>query len=751
MERNKELDDILTLLTERKLGLAIEHLETFFYKYPELGHADVLDGIKSDYMLMADYWAGGYRDPQLGEIYGRLTLRMYCLVSNMMLRYGVTHVPYFSSLSRAVATNGRDRTPAAVQADLEEFVSDVALLDLEPEHVKGEKKAVLYARHQSLMSDLFNWILLSEQWSEDLAGIYEEMLLSPTVDVNDQALIVSAVSLSAMNVFDANKIALLIGVYRRSIDEKVRQRALVGWVLALGKGACDLFPELKTTVEELLGSESVCAELSELQMQLLLCMSAENDNRTIQKEIMPDLLKHNNFNITRNGIEERDEDPMQDILNPEEAESNMEKVEKSFRRMIDMQKAGSDIYFGGFSQMKRFPFFDNISNWFVPFYAEHPAVAPICDSKKNGKLVQTIIASGPFCDSDKYSFVLAFSQVIDRIPQSMREMIGSGEVTGISHVMDIDKQSAAYIRRIYLQDIYRFFRLYPSRSYFYNPFDYRKGERWSADYVFFANDIFKDTPLAKKNGEIVTFLMKRGMYAEAAEVLCCYADEDKDYQYYMLCGNVLRHEREMISREFMAGETASECFRKAMECMPGDERALMGFARACFYEGNYTEACAAYEKLIAATPEKKSFLIGYSVCLVNLERYDETLKVLYKLDYEYPEDETVKRILARALVGAGKYEQAENMYLKLSDADKTEPDDYVNHGFCKWFAGKHREAARLFARYLKSKYKNSTADYYRERAEKDIIESEKGFITSHGIGDIDIQLMSDLISVEILR
>ena len=68
MERNKELEDILELLAGQRLGLAIEYLESFFCKYPELGFADVFDGIKNDYRLMADYWAGGYRDPQLDGI-----------------------------------------------------------------------------------------------------------------------------------------------------------------------------------------------------------------------------------------------------------------------------------------------------------------------------------------------------------------------------------------------------------------------------------------------------------------------------------------------------------------------------------------------------------------------------------------------------------------------------------------------------------------------------------------------------------
>ena len=63
---------------------------------------------------------------------------------------------------------------------------------------------------------------------------------------------------------------------------------------------------------------------------------------------------------------------MEDILHPGASEERMEKLEATYRRMMDMQKQGADIYFGGFSQMKRFPFFYDISNWLVPFYIQHP-------------------------------------------------------------------------------------------------------------------------------------------------------------------------------------------------------------------------------------------------------------------------------------------------------------------------------------------------------------------------------------------
>lgn len=126
--------------------------------------------------------------------------------------------------------------------------------------------------------------------------------------------------------------------------------------------------------------------------------------------------------------------------------------------MMNMQKAGSDIYFGGFSQMKRFPFFYHAANWFCPFYLEHPEISSTVDKLKDTPLLTNILNNGPFCDSDKYSFTLAVASVISHIPANMREMFNTKEALGQT-VSDEDQRQPAYIRRMILQDMYRFFRL----------------------------------------------------------------------------------------------------------------------------------------------------------------------------------------------------------------------------------------------------------------------------------------------------
>ena len=723
MTENEALKRVGKKLLERRLGEAIGEMESFLSSYPHQTNADRLFAIKTDYQLMTDSWRRGFKDSQLGNLYDNLLQRMYRLYANTALAHTIGHSSFLSSVYMRVRLVARDWSPQVIKEELEAFVSDTALLELEPEHTRKTRSAEIHRRHKQSMSELFDYLWTSEQWTDGRSAAMEEVLVSPTIDLNDQQLIVSAVTLSLIQFFDMAKFRLLVHVYQRAAYEQVRQRALVGWVLALDSKAGRLYREEAELVEKLLEDEHCCLELTELQKQLIYCVDAEKDNETIRSEIMPDLLKNNNLRSMRNGFMEADEDAMADILNPGEAERNLEKVEASFQRMMDMQRQGSDIYFGGFSQMKRFPFFQEICNWFVPFYIDHPDISEAVAKFGGSKFLTKMLLNGPFCDSDKYSFTLAFSQVLGQIPQSMRQMLERGEAQ-LHEVPEEESERPAYIRRTYLQNLYRFFRLYPYRSELRQRFVSE-----DADYLFFANPIFSRTQLELHFNDMVAFLMKRKRMWEAADLLPNYGENRRDFQYYMMAG-YLSHNG-YVEGELMLELDPVECFQKALDLQPDNERAMLGYARAQFSYKNYEEALEAYDDLLSLHPDKASYLLNKAVCLTNLARYGEALQLLYRLNYDSPDDESVNRVLAWALTCDGRYEQAESIYGQLLSVEKPAVDDLLNYGYCLWLSGNIDEAADCFHRYLKESGMRAI----------DIIEEEKEQLVSKGITEPEMQMM----------
>ena len=77
--------------------------------------------------------------------------------------------------------------------------------------------------------------------------------------------------------------------------------------------------------------------------------------------------------------------------------------------------------------MKRFSFFNEISNWFVPFYLQHPDIAQQVKEIDGNLFMEALMERGPFCDSDKYSFLIAFQRVVGSLPEDLRNVMRKGE------------------------------------------------------------------------------------------------------------------------------------------------------------------------------------------------------------------------------------------------------------------------------------------------------------------------------------
>lgn len=717
------------MVLDRKLGKAINGLENYLLTYPRQSDMEQLTSLRDDYCLMADYWQRGFDDPQRDEVFDRLLRRMYVLTSNIGTHWQLSNSAFLKAMHQRPRKIRQDWSMASVRASMETFVSDVAMLQLEPEEARQQKGEEVYRRHWETMRDLFDYILTSHQWRDGLADTFLELLLSPTLYTTDQQLIVSAITLSAMQTFCFQKFRVLAKVYMQATDEPLRQAALVGWVLAMDARPARLYTEMKDMVEQMCEDERTRHELMELQMQLIYCLEADADTATIQKEILPDIMSGSNIKVTKQGLVEMDEDTLDDILHPETSEQNIERMEQSMKRMVDMQQQGADIYFGGFAQMKRFPFFNETSNWLVPFYPQHPAISRIWRGTRGKKFLKAITKVGAFCDSDKYSFVLAFDQVLDRLPKGMLKLIEEGEATAMpigGEVALEDQKQPAFIRRVYLQNLYRFFRLFSYRKEFFNPFEQENAKQ---RLIFFTSQLLKCDTLVQEHLAVASFLMKRHRYEDTAKVIETIPEERRDFQAYMVMGAALQHIGEK------PGLSAGECYRKAVALRPDSDKALAGLARTLFVQQDYDEALEIYNKLMELRPDNRAHQLNAAVCLIHAGNAGDALKLLYKLNYEDGEDLAIQRVLAWALTVEGKYEQADKLYCNLLAQEKPQAGDMLNYGYCLWLSKNITAAIGMFRKFLENQGDDGLS------LEKEFMYSEHQLLISKGITDAEIQLM----------
>ena len=720
MADHKNLQDVYEYLLQRNLSAAMDAMQIFLSVRPNGADIEILNGIRNDFQLMTDYWTRGYKDPQAAALYDNLLKRMYAFYIHESIVYEVNNSSLLISIYNRTQPVIGSQSIAELQKELESFVSDVAMLEFEHEHKRRDKQKALYQKHHELMNCWFDYMIISPVWSAEQAEDMLRLLLSPTVDINDQQVLISGISIATVNHFDVNKLKVLMDVYQQATEETVRQRALVGWVMAIGDEILPvLYKEEVDNMQKMLELEGVCDELTELQQQIYLCLNAEKDNQTIQKEILPGLLNNSNFKVTRNGIEEVEDDPMEDILHPDAEEHRMEELEENYRRMQSMQQQGSDIYFGGFSQMKRFTFFKDAMNWFVPFYMDHPGIGEIVDKFQTNRFLQLMMRMGPFCNSDKYSFILGFSQVVDKMPKEVMKMLEMGEAS-IENTFSEEMKTAAFLRRTYLQDLYRFYRLFSYKGLFRNPFEQEVS-------LFFANPVFSQTHLEPYMIEIASSMMKRKRIKEAAAVLDNVGEGRRDLRFYLMTGYLAQN----YNCKFrFSSSPDSDSFSKALDMDPENVQALNGYAKLLFGAENYADALRYYKKLLELHPEKRSYMLNHAVCLTKLKRYEEAMKDLFQLNYEQPDDKKVLKVLAWTLTCDGKYDQAIQIYTKLL-SDKSDSEDMLNYGYCLWFNGNVKDAADCFHRYLKETGKKKNV----------ILETEGELIRENGITQAEQQMM----------
>ena len=717
------LSKTIGFLMDKRLSNAIEILEQLYVQRPSLmGHGE-FEAIKTDYQLMVDFMGRGFSDSHRESLYSSLLQRLYRITADLEISWRCRNVSAYVNSFRVI--DHLNTSHDFIRTVLEAFVSDIAMLSLQPEETREQKTAELYERHHSFMNRLFNSLWTSCQWTDDDCTFYTELLLSPTVVSTDQQVIVSAISLGAMNQFDINKLKTLVNVYQKATDEHVRQRALVGWVLSVFEGM-DIFPEQDAIVRKLCENPAITKELLTLQIQFFYSKDAEKDNDKIQRDIMPDIMRNSNLTIGRLGIMEKEEDTIESILHQDADEKRMEQLEEKVRKMMDMQKQGSDIYFGGFSQMKRFPFFSDMVNWFTPFYLNHPALRSVINKLGDTKFLNTLMERSNFCESDRYSFAFALEQVISQLPSDIKEVMGSDVALGPLAESD-DREDAISIRRTYLQDLYRFFRLYPTAKDFINPFEDNGKSDFVADTFFFTYKSFMGTGLDDVKLRLALHLYKHKQMMELAELLTTFQSDDPRYAILMGYTNI-----DMGKAEF-----AYQFFDYALKAEPDNQWALKGKARAALDNEDYITAEEVYSKLLKLKPNHKTYTMNRCVALLKLGRTSEVREELFRLDYQYPDDMNVKRILAWAILSDNSLDKASQLYDTLLTSNPAH-EDYLNAGYCQWAMGNIQKAVALFREWL-AKSGKSAEQLLNE------FRSDEETLSMYNISETDCFLMLSLV------
>ena len=652
-KRISTVNDCLESLSQNDIDTCITRFENLTVSTGFFGLDDRYQSVKDDYERMISYWKQDIIDPCLDNICHTITRRFADLLSEYISRMLNTEdACYLLSLKRMSECKGDIWEWNYIRQKLESYVVDSAFTNLNINDGDKERYEQIIDDHYEYTKRLFYHLLTSGLITGSEADEIIGVLSSPTIDSGDQQIIVSALTISGSRAFDINKFRIMADACRKASDMRVRQRALVGFVLTMGHGMAKIYPEQKDILNKVLSDESVYNQLIELQMQLVLCVKAIDDADVIVKEIIPGIISNSRYKFKDGKLIEDEEDTIDDIIGNDSEERRAEEVERLVGRMKEIQDSGSDFLFSNFSQMKNFPFFDEMFNWFLPFNNSIKFVRNLSYLYRDWDVFNKMLRLNGYCDIDKYSFAISLDLIYQKLPKEFLEMVKSIHEPSI----DIPEETPTLYRRSYLQTLFRFFNLFKWKNGFFNPFEIDSN-------ISHGNTFFKPVYIFVNN----PLLIDTKWYAEALPRILLFLSRnvssmlrrDSDYLNFTILDN---YECNMAYAKYMINVrqryvSSAKYLKRALMFKPDSKVAKKMLANSLMNEYP-EEACPYFFEMLEANPEDDSIRYKAAYTALFANEYEKAKSVLYKLHYDYPDEDKINLLWGTLLLLNDDYVKA---------------------------------------------------------------------------------------------
>jgi tetratricopeptide (TPR) repeat protein len=590
--------------------------------------------------------------------------------------------------------------------------------------------------HEDALVKIFNIIWLSDEYDDTEIKLLQAVSNSSLLPWHSKSLIVSALTLSLLRFFDVNKFLILFR-FIEARESFVWQRALVGLFMCSFKynDRFYLYPALGEEVDKLRKVDDIEKNIEALLVQFTKTRETESVTRKWEEDILPRMMK------LRPKIEEKlDLDNIFKEEFGEEKNPDWETVFEDAPDLLDklqefteLQMEGMDVFMSAFSQLKNFPFFQKISNWFVPFYHENKAIQPFLNIPGEQidltPLVQKLESTYFMCNSDKYSFCINLGMIPEQQKSMMMNMMNA-EMEGVSEIekgegMINDFAITRSIYTQYFQDLYRFVKLHPWRGEFDDIFE----TEIDIFHTTFVSSIISDTKTIRN---IAEFYFDKKFYSYALNIFLSLLERDRS--------NIELFEKIAFCYENQGGfENALDYYQRADLIEANRPWIIKKLALCCKYLNRWEKALNYYKQASKLEPDDLKLQANIGQCLIYMQEYDKALECYFKVEVLAPENHKIRRPLAWCSFIMGKFDIAQDYLQRLLATDPENMHDLMNLAHVFWCRGEEEKA---FEQYLAS-----------IRAAKDSKVFENSFnedrkhLIKHNISVFDMDLMLEYVKM----
>ncbi|MEX0983156.1 MAG: tetratricopeptide repeat protein [Bacteroidales bacterium] len=727
---HSKYDQLCSLIHGRKIKDALDILKELI---SEAGYSDFFvqqEHLESTYEQMLRYTLEGVHDPEREKVYMKLRKSIIQLADKVQSFLMRKYSGWLTLTLQEELEKRQKLTGKGVIESLDDLAFRVELDEIINEDKTSPSTTDL--KRRELIMEIFKHLWLTDEYGEAENSLANTLITCHDFAWYEQAQQVSAILLSGLRRFDEQKIQRIID-FTEVEDHQVSGRALVGLVILLFTydKRLYLYPSLLSRLELLKDAVDLDMVFEQIALQFIRTEETMELGKKLHEDLIPEMAKLKPQLEDKLKMEDLKNEDLTGDRNPdwESMFKESDELYKKVDEFMKLQMEGADVYMTTFARLKNFPFFNELTNWLVPFYKENPDLTEIYkqDSENfNTELFITGLKKMPFlCNSDKYSFIFN----IKYLPDEQKKMLSTAfsmEMEGLSEMIsDEELMNESFARRTvfvqYIQDLYRFFKLSPFKNEFEDLFQGRLGIYNS----HFFSKLIGDHSIYRN---IAEFFFEKESYEEALDIFGTQLEQDPDntellektgfcYQktdrYRMALGYYKKLEIYGKSGIWVL-KNMGYCYRKLEE---------------------YDNALKIYRKLSEHEPDniKNESLTGF--CFLKMENYEKALKHYFKIEYLQPDSTNVIRPIAWCYFALGEFDKSEKYYNKVFDHN---PDyyDYVNYGHLNWVVGDRRRAIENYL--LSIENKNFTFSDFQKTMEVDT-----PVLVDRGIEKDEISLMMD--------
>lgn len=708
-EINKAYDRIIGSLDCKELKNAFDSIQSLISGSREMQFQDKLNELQETYKYMLRYRIEGAKDPMQEQIYNKIQTSSYELADRIKHKALETESP-LSYYSR------RRSLRAQPNVTFEKLH-----LQLSKHHATGNRR-----EYDATQIHLFNMVWVSDPFTGDETQVLKNILFDTELPFTTGCQIVSALMLGLQAAFDLEKLMLLFDAANHENDE-IKVRALISILLTLYtyRKRTALYPQITNRLDALSEISGFTKAIQTITLRFILARETEKISRKLQNEIIPEVMKLSPKISNKINLKDITPEQLGEEMNPEWenvfADSSLGKKMQEFS---ELQLEGADIMHSTFIHLKSFPFFHELSNWLLPFTTEHSSFEDRSNWSNGEKKMLDSMTGAPFmCNSDKYSLHFSMTQLH---PEAKKMMINQFE----SQTADLMQQNKGELVSIrgkletiagqYIQDLYRFFKIYPGHLDFNDIF--------TMPLDFHNLNILRPYISDEESlSTIAEYYLRKNYFNDALVIFSQLAktkqDSDIIFQKIGYCKQM---------NDDLQG--ALEAYLRADLLNPGSKWVLRRIAGCYRSLKEPEEALKYYRRYEKLNPDNLSITISIGHCYLELKNYSEALKCFFKVDY-MDSNSKAWRPIAWCSFLTGKYDQARNYYKRIL-ADQPNTQDFLNAGHTEW-ALQNIKGAIEFYRQAVGK---ENGDFYKFREEfnQDIPD-----LIVAGIEDSEISLMMD--------